>query len=176
MRPVSYALSLLFGISCVPAAYAATLDPSDPKASAAHPYKKRTVVSPARKVAGPEYITAYGKTAPLQMTPAVGGKLGLSIQHTPGTLNVVSHELMMQRGYAQAEAAADSAPGVSSGGSPGSPAQLMMRGFTGNQILVLHDGQYFGPTTMVNRPQNTFNLESVQVLKGPSSVLYGQGP
>nr|WP_243444372.1 TonB-dependent receptor plug domain-containing protein [Acetobacter persici] len=175
MRPVSYALSLLFGISCVPAAYAATPDPSDPKASAAHPYKQRTAVPPARKVAGPEYITAYGKTAPLQMAPAVGGKLGLSIQHTPGTLNVVSHDLMMQRGYAQAEAAADSAPGVSSGGSPGSPAQLMMRGFTGNQILVLHDGQYFGPTTMVNRPQNTFNLESVQVLKGPSSVLYGQG-
>lgn len=109
------------------------------------------------------------------MTPAIGGKLGLSIQHTPGTINVVSHDLMMQRGYAQAEVAADSAPGVSSGGSPGAPAQLMMRGFTGNQILVLHDGQYFGPTTMVNRPQNSFNLESVQVLKGPSSVLYGQG-
>lgn len=109
------------------------------------------------------------------MAPAIGGKLGLSVQHNPATINVVQHDLMMQRGYAQAENAADSAPGVSSGGGPGSPAQLMMRGFTGNQILTLRDGIYFGPTTVVNRPQNTFNLESVQILKGPASVLYGQG-
>lgn len=181
MRPLSYALSLLLGLNSVSAVYAATPDESGnpharplKKSKRSQPEKPENSAS-ALHAAGPEYITAYGKTAPLQAVPAVGGKLGLSIQHTPGTLNVVSHDLMMQRGYAQAEAAADSAPGVSSGGSPGSPAQLMMRGFTGNQILVLHDGQYFGPTTMVNRPQNSFNLESVQVLKGPSSVLYGQG-
>lgn len=123
----------------------------------------------------PEEVTTYGKTPMLKMVPAIGGKLGLSIQHSPATINVISHDLMMQRGYAQAEDAADSAPGVTSGGSPGNPSQLMMRGFTGNQILVLRDGIYFGPTTMVNRPQNSFNLESVQILKGPSSVLYGQG-
>ncbi|GAN58997.1 TonB-dependent receptor [Acetobacter cibinongensis] len=138
--------------------------------------RKAPVAPRASKAeAKPEYITAYGATAPLKMAPAIGGKLGLSVQHNPATINVVQHDLMMQRGYAQAENAADSAPGVSSGGGPGSPAQLMMRGFTGNQILTLRDGVYFGPTTMVNRPQNTFNLESVQILKGPASVLYGQG-
>lgn len=145
--------------------------PAQPAASA----QRRASHPPAKRASDPDYITAYGTVAPLKMVPAVGGKLGLSIQHNPATIHVVQHDLMMQRGYAQTEAAADSAPGVSSGGSPGSPAQFMMRGFTGNQILSLRDGIYFGPTTMVNRPQNTFNLESVQIIKGPSSVLYGQG-
>ncbi|WP_143296015.1 TonB-dependent receptor plug domain-containing protein, partial [Acetobacter sp. DsW_059] len=65
------------------------------------------------------------------------------------TIDVIDRSVMNQRGYAHAEEAADSAPGVSSGGSPGSPAQFVMRGFSGNQILMLRDGIYYGPTTMV---------------------------
>lgn len=122
-----------------------------------------------------EHITVHSRSQPLKETPAIGGKLGLSIQHSPATIDVIDRSVMNQRGYAHAEEAADSAPGVSSGGSPGSPAQFVMRGFSGNQILMLRDGIYYGPTTMVNRPLNTFNLQSVQVLQGPSSVLYGQG-
>ncbi|GAB6853995.1 TonB-dependent receptor [Asaia astilbis] len=125
--------------------------------------------------AADEYITAHGQSTGLNATPAIGGKLGLTIQHSPASISVIDQKLISTRGYAQAEQAADSASGVTSGGSPGNPAQLMMRGFGGNQILVLRDGFYFGPTTMVNRPLNAFNLEAVEVLKGPSSVLYGQG-
>jgi len=122
-----------------------------------------------------EYITAKGQSTGLKARPAIGGRLGLSLQHNPASISVIERKTILQRGYTHAEEAADSAPGVTSGGSPGSPAQLMMRGFTGNQILILRDGVYFGPTTMVNRPLNAFNLEAVEVLKGPSSVLYGQG-
>lgn len=122
-----------------------------------------------------EYLTARGQSAGLKARAAVGGRLGLSIQHNPASISVIDRKLIVQRGYVHAEDAADSAPGVTSGGSPGNPAQLMMRGFTGNQILILRDGFYFGPTTMVNRPLNAFNLEAVEILKGPSSVLYGQG-
>ncbi|MCW2267006.1 iron complex outermembrane receptor protein [Gluconobacter cerinus] len=122
-----------------------------------------------------EHITAHGRAQPLKDSAVIGGRLGLTVQHNPATINVIQRSVMEQRGYAHAEDAADSAPGVSSGGSPGSPAQMMMRGFSGNQVLILRDGIYYGPTTMVNRPLNSFNLESVQVLKGPSSVLYGQG-
>ena len=122
-----------------------------------------------------EYITAHGQSTGLQARPAIGGKLGLSIQHNPASISIIDQKVIAQRGYTHAEEAADSAPGVTSGGSPGNPAQLMMRGFSGNQVLVLRDGFYFGPTTMVNRPLNAFNLEAVEILKGPSSVLYGQG-
>lgn len=124
---------------------------------------------------GDEYITAHGQSTGLNARPAIGGRLGLSLQHNPASIAVIDQKIISLRGYAQAEQAADAAPGVTSGGSPGNPAQLMMRGFSGNQILILRDGFYFGPTTMVNRPLNAFNLEAVEVLKGPSSVLYGQG-
>ncbi|QEH97081.1 TonB-dependent receptor [Gluconobacter thailandicus] len=132
-------------------------------------------VRKAETKAREEHITAHGRLQSLKDTAVIGGRLGLTVQHNPATINVIQRSLMEQRGYAHAEEAADSAPGVSSGGSPGSPAQMMMRGFSGNQVLILRDGIYYGPTTMVNRPLNSFNLESVQVLKGPSSVLYGQG-
>src|SRR5207253_2819033 len=42
-------------------------------------------------------------------------------------------------------------------------------------IVSLYNGLYIGPANITNRPQNTFNLESVEILKGPASVLYGQG-
>lgn len=122
-----------------------------------------------------EHIVAHGQFTALRSSPVIGGRLGLTVQHNPATINVVTRSIMDVRGIVHAEDAADSAPGVTSGGSPGNPAQLMMRGFSGGQVLMLRDGIYYGPTTMVNRPLNTFNLESVQVLKGPSSVLYGQG-
>ncbi|AFW02433.1 outer membrane siderophore receptor [Gluconobacter oxydans] len=132
-------------------------------------------VRKAETKAREEHITAHGRLQSLKDPAVIGGRLGLTVQHNPATINVIQRSVMEQRGYAHAEEAADSAPGVSSGGSPGSPAQMMMRGLSGNQVLILRDGIYYGPTTMVNRPLNSFNLESVQVLKGPSSVLYGQG-
>ncbi|GBQ13953.1 TonB-dependent receptor [Swaminathania salitolerans] len=122
-----------------------------------------------------EIITAHGTPSGLQSRPAIGGRLGLTEQHTPASLSVITQKTIALRGYTHAEDAADFAPGVTSGGSPGNPAQLMMRGFSGNQVLILRDGFYFGPTTMVNRPANAFNLASVQIMKGPSSVLFGQG-
>jgi iron complex outermembrane receptor protein len=34
---------------------------------------------------------------------------------------------------------------------------------------------WIGPTNMVMRPQNTFNLERIELLRGAASALYGQG-
>lgn len=122
-----------------------------------------------------EHIVIHHHDVSQTMIPAVGGRLSLTLRHNPATLDVINQKTIKTYGYAHVEEASDSAPGVTSGGSPGNPAQIMMRGFTGSQILMLRDGIYYGPTTIVNRPMNTFNLEDIQILKGPSSVLYGQG-
>lgn len=65
--------------------------------------------------------------------------------------------------------AAAAAPGVTWGGAPGNPSQFVVRGFLSNQINVLRDGIYLGPSTMVTRPFNSFNLDSMQVMQGPAS-------
>ena len=120
-------------------------------------------------------VTVTGRVRSLEQFTPTSSRLGLSSRDTPATLDVVSAETITTRGYVTVEQAANSLPGVTSGGSPGDPASFSMRGFTGDQITVLHNGLYLGPSNMTNRPQNTFNLQSVEILKGPSSVLYGQG-
>ena len=109
-----------------------------------------------------------------QFTPT-GSRLGLSAQELPATLEIIDNGEMLGRGFSNVQQAADSQAGVISGGSPGDQSQFSMRGFTGNQITVLRNGLYIGPSNMTTRDQNSFNVGSVEILKGPASVLYGQG-
>ena len=109
-----------------------------------------------------------------QFTPT-GSRLGLTTRETPATLDIITAGQIEARGFASVEQAAGSLPGVTSGGSPGDPASFSIRGFSADQISMLHNGLYIGPSNMTSRPQNTFNLQSVEILKGPASVLYGQG-
>ena len=119
-------------------------------------------------------ITAAKMRSLEQFTPT-GSRLGLTEQELPATLDVIDNDEMMGRGLFNVQAAADSQPGVTSGGSPGDQSQFSMRGFTGNQITTLRNGLYIGPSNMTTRDQNSFNVASVEILKGPASVLYGQG-
>ncbi len=119
-------------------------------------------------------ITAAKLRSLEQFTPT-GSRLGLSQQELPATLDVIDNDQMIGRGFFNVQEAADSQPGVTSGGSPGDQSQFSMRGFTGNQITTLRNGLYIGPSNMTTRDQNSFNVASVEILKGPASVLYGQG-
>ena len=109
-----------------------------------------------------------------QFTPTAS-RLDLAARETPATLDVITSATMTTRGFLNVEAAANSMPGVTSGGTPGNLENFHIRGFSGTQVTVLHNGIYVGPSDMVNRPQNAFNVERVEILKGPASVLYGQG-
>lgn len=50
-----------------------------------------------------------------------------------------------------------------------------MRGFTNSQINTLYNGIKIGPQSMTSRPMDTGNLERVEVLKGPASLMSGEG-
>jgi iron complex outermembrane receptor protein len=119
-------------------------------------------------------VTAAKMRSLEQFTPT-GSRLGLSAQELPASLDVIDNDEMIGRGFFNVQQAADSQPGVTSGGSPGDQSQFSMRGFTGNQITTLRNGLYVGPSNMTTRDQNSFNVASVEILKGPASVLYGQG-
>lgn len=104
-----------------------------------------------------------------------GSRLGLSLLETPATVEIIDGSTMQARGYKQVTDAVQSLPGVVSGESPAAPSTFSMRGFTRSQITILRDGLWVGPANMVMRPQNTFNLDRIEVLRGPNSVLHGQG-
>ena len=104
-----------------------------------------------------------------------GSRLGLSLLETPATVELIDGSTMQARGYKQVTDAVQSLPGVVSGESPAAPSTFSIRGFTRSQITILRDGLWVGPANMVMRPQNTFNLDRIEVLRGPNSVLHGQG-
>lgn len=121
-------------------------------------------------------ITVTGwRLRQLDQAGATGSRLGLSIRETPATIDQIGADEILTRGFRTIEEATVSLPGLISGGTPGNPSLFSMRGFFGEQITLLRNGLYIGPSNMVNRPGNTFNIASVDVLKGPGSVLYGQG-
>jgi iron complex outermembrane receptor protein len=122
-----------------------------------------------------EVVVTGKKVRSLDQFTPTGSRLNLSAKDTPATLDVLDAQTIETRGYLTAEEAADSLPGVTSGATPGDLSDFHIRGFSDTQISQLHNGLYVGPSDMVARPQNTFNLASIEILKGPSSVLYGQG-
>lgn len=122
-----------------------------------------------------EVTVTAAKTRSLEQFTPTGSRLGLSAQELPATLETIDNDEMLGRGFTNVQESADSQAGVISGGSPGDQSQFSMRGFTGNQITVLRNGLYIGPANMTTRDQNAFNVGSVEILKGPASVLYGQG-
>lgn len=123
-----------------------------------------------------DVITVTGwRLRELDVATGTGSRLDLSIMETPATVDRIDSAEILTRGFRTVEEATVSLPGVTSGGSPGDPSLFSMRGFIGEQITLLHNGLYLGPANMINRPGNTFNVEAIEVLKGPASVLYGQG-
>lgn len=132
--------------------------------------------APQDASADADTITVTGwKLRQLDVATPTGSRLGLSIRDTPATIDQIGADEILTRGFRTVEEATVSLPGITSGGSPGDPSLFSMRGFTGEQITLLHNGLYLGPANMINRPGNTFNIASIDVLKGPASVLYGQG-
>ena len=124
-----------------------------------------------------ERVTVTGIVSELALTEetATGSRLGLRAIDIPASIDVIDSSVMEVRGYQKLSDAVEAFPGVVTGENPAAPSSFSVRGFTRSQITVLRDGIWLGPANMVMRPQNTFNLDRVELLRGPSSVLNGQG-
>lgn len=105
----------------------------------------------------------------------VGSRLGLTVRETPASIDVIDKQTIQDRGFHTTTEVAQGAVGVTAGDSPGAPAAFSMRGFTGTQINTLYNGIKIGPSEMTNRITDTANLDRVEILKGPASLLSGEG-
>lgn len=123
-------------------------------------------------------VTVSGRTVGalgLGGAPTSAGRLGLKALEIPASVDVLDSTVMEARGYQKVSDAVSRMAGVVAGEHPTAPSSFSMRGFTAGQVSILRDGIWLGPSVMVMRPQNTFNLERVELLRGPSSVVNGQG-
>jgi len=111
----------------------------------------------------------------LEEAPAAASRLGLTARETPATVQTLTQEDLQVRGLRTAREAFADIPGAIAGNVPGNPAAVMMRGFSGNAVSILQDGVRVSTSTVVQRDTNTWHFDSIEVLKGPASVLYGEG-
>lgn len=102
-------------------------------------------------------------------------KLGLTPRETPATVEIIDQKTIEERGYRTTTEAAQGAVGVTAGDAPGAPASFSMRGFSGTQINTLYNGIRIGPSEMTGHIMDTGNLDRIEILKGPASLMSGEG-
>jgi catecholate siderophore receptor len=120
---------------------------------------------------GPVTVTGTEARNTMERQPSLD-RLPSSIQDTPQGISVVPQELIEEKNITTLREAVRNVPGISinagEGGAQGDT--LTIRGFSARGDLFVDGardpGQY-------NR--DTFNIDSIEVLKGPSSLLFGRG-
>ncbi|MCW2293556.1 iron complex outermembrane receptor protein [Pseudomonas sp. BIGb0408] len=112
-------------------------------------------------------------------TPTTSGsRLGLTPLKTPASTSSLSGAQVRGRNNLTVQDAVTRTPGITTIGTPGNGGTaLSARGFSGHaSTMQLYDGtrQYIGAGT-VTFPVDTWSVERLDVLRGPASVLYGEG-
>ncbi len=128
-----------------------------------------------------EAIVGVAENSPqpdLHTPTTSGSRLGLSALQTPASTTSLSGEQVRGRNNRTVQDAVTRTPGITTMGTPGDGGTaLSARGFAGHaSTMQLYDGtrQYIGAGT-VTFPVDTWSVDRLDVLRGPASVLYGEG-
>ncbi len=117
------------------------------------------------------------RSGELSSSASAGSALGLSVLQTPAALTVISRDQLEQRGDTNLNDAISRAGAISAMPHPGNGlSALSSRGFTdGASVMRLYDGlrQYGG--VGITFPFDTWSIERIEVLRGPASVIHGDG-
>ncbi|MCP3470850.1 TonB-dependent receptor [Bradyrhizobium sp. CCGUVB1N3] len=102
-------------------------------------------------------------------------RLGLTVREVPATIEVISAKTIREQGYRTVSDVAQGAVGVTAGDNPAEPSAFSMCGFTNSQINILYNGINIGPQNMTSRIMDTANLSAIEFVKGPASLMSGEG-
>lgn len=121
---------------------------------------------------------ARGAGLALDAHNGAGSRLGLSARETPASVSALGSADIAERSLVRAQDVAIRMPGISEAPAPGNGGtSLSARGFGGhNSVAQLVDGtRLVVAAGTITYPFSAWPLESVEVLRGPASVLYGDG-
>ncbi len=102
----------------------------------------------------------------------LGDKIPLKVQDTPQSVNVVPEQLMQDQAITRLEDALKNVPGITLNAGEGAARgdTINIRGFSAFNDFFLD-----GVRDAAIYVRDPFNLESIEVLKGPSATLFGRG-
>ncbi len=108
--------------------------------------------------------------------PATGGsRLDIPVLDLPASLFLVGQPLIQERGARSVEEAVQLAVGMQASTGVGSIPSYATRGWSGNNVSLMRDGIRQNSASQSSRPVDAFLLDRVEILKGPASLLYGEG-
>jgi iron complex outermembrane receptor protein len=124
-----------------------------------------------------ESVTVVGtrEVPPLLREVESASRLGLKIREIPATVEAPSRHELRDRGVRSVSEASQAVTGVTAGDFPAEPSNFSMRGFANSQINTLYNGIKIGPPNMTSRVMDVGNLERIEFLKGPASLMSGEG-
>lgn len=140
----------------------------------------RRTIDVALQVAGlVEDVSVIGTAATTLSRPTLtASRLGLSLLELPASVQIISGDRIRERGDTTLADAKSRAVGVVSQANPGNGGgAVSARGFGGvGSVMQLFDGdQLFVGAGTVTFPFDPWTVDRIEVLGGPSSVLYGTG-
>jgi catecholate siderophore receptor len=106
------------------------------------------------------------------LRPLLGGKIPLTVKDTPQSVNVVPLEVLQAQATTRLEDALKNVPGVTLNAGEGAARgdTINIRGFSAFNDFFLD-----GVRDAAIYVRDPFNLQSIEVLKGPSATLFGRG-
>ena len=114
----------------------------------------------------------------LDAVTGAGSRLQLTALQTPASTSSLDGDEVRSRGDANVQQAVARSPGITAIGTPGDGSTaLSARGFTGQgSVMQLYDGsRMYSAMGTVTMPVDTWAIDRIEVLRGPASVLYGEG-
>lgn len=131
----------------------------------------------AQSHGGDATVTVTGQRDALNLDEetAAASRLGLSIRETPESVEALTQTEMQLLGLRTARETFAGVGGAIAGNVPGNPAVVSLRGFAGSTVSILQDGVRVSTSTVVQRDGNNWHYDRIVVLKGPASVLHGEG-
>ena len=134
-----------------------------------------SLMLPAASITAPEVEI---ESIDLKTATSAGSRLNLNSLETPASVESLTGAQIRARGDRSVQDAVTRTTGISNTGTPGNGGSAYSaRGFVGEgSVMQLYDGvrMYSGAGT-VTFPVDDWSVERIDVLRGPASVLYGEG-